>query len=157
MITKLLKNITLSIIPMLLVQCGTTDIPRYDRYNDIFESKFFQKEWEVIFDYKNNDIQPQEFTLFDTSNKIPDVSTFKETKLPSSIEEYYKYINDVLNIEDKYKFDENSDYKWKMVSFRLEREEIEEYDKDKIEYRYICVVFTPSDNYLYCYVQHHLP
>lgn len=43
MITKLLKNITLSIIPMLLVQCGTTDIPRYDRYNDIFESKFFSK------------------------------------------------------------------------------------------------------------------
>lgn len=33
---------------MLLVQCGTTDIPRYYRYNDIFESKFFQKEWEKI-------------------------------------------------------------------------------------------------------------
>lgn len=33
---------------MLLVQCGTTDIPRYYRYNDIFESKFFQKEWEII-------------------------------------------------------------------------------------------------------------
>lgn len=75
---------------MLLVQCGTTDIPRYYIYNDIFESKFFQKEWEII-------------------------------------------------------------------SFCLEREEIEEYDKNKQGYKYICVVFTPSDNYLYCYVQHHLP
>ena len=156
MITKLLKNISLSVIPLLIFQCSPTDIPIYYLYNDIFESKFFQKEWEIIFDYENDDIQPQEFTLFDTSNKIPDVSTFKETKLPSSIEEYYKYINDVLNIEDKYKFDENSDYKWKMVSFCLEREEIEEYDKHQQGYKYICAVFTPSDNYLYCYVQHYL-
>lgn len=75
---------------MLLVQCGTTDIPRYYIYNDIFESKFFQKEWEII-------------------------------------------------------------------SFCLEIEEIEEYDKHKQGYKYICAIFTPSDNYLYCYVQHHLP
>ena len=67
MISTLLKNITLSIIPLLLVQCGTTDIPRYYRYNDIFESKFFQKEWEVIFDYKNDDIH-QMFLHLKTQN-----------------------------------------------------------------------------------------
>lgn len=72
---------------MLLVQCGTTDIPRYYRYNDIFESKFFQKEWEII-------------------------------------------------------------------SFCLE---IEEYYKHKQVYKYIYAIFTPSDNYLYFYVQHRLP
>ena len=72
---------------MLLVQCGTTDIPRYYRYNDIFESKFFQKEWEKI-------------------------------------------------------------------SFCLE---IEEYYKHKQVYKYIYAIFTPSDNYLYFYVQHRLP
>lgn len=71
---------------MLLVQCGTTDIPRYYRYNDNFESKFFQKEWEII-------------------------------------------------------------------SFCLE---IEEYYKHKQVYKYIYAIFTPSDNYLYFYVQHHL-
>ena len=36
-------------------------------------------------------------------------------------------------------------------------EEIEEYDKNKQGYKYICAIFTPSDNYLYCYVQHRLP
>lgn len=67
---------------MLLVQCGTTDIPRYYIYNDIFESKFFQKEWKII-------------------------------------------------------------------SFCLEREEIEEYNKNKQGYKYICAIFTPSDNFIY--------